>query len=191
MAMSMTVPGNDERGLTLAEMLVAMVLLAIVGSILTAAVVQIYRSSRVQTQDYDTLGALRNAIGFMERELREGRRLRPSSTSQNLSIWVDHNRDFFEDDEEVVTYLISDEDGNGTYELRRTTQAGTSQILARYLHSDSHFEYLEDTIDLGYNNPSLAGTSVIVIELTADSPGTEGPARNFQTQVRLRNVPLD
>jgi prepilin-type N-terminal cleavage/methylation domain-containing protein len=183
-------PWNNEKGLTLAEMLVAMVLLAIVGSILTAAVVQIYRSSRVQSQDYDTLGSLRNAIGFMERELREGRRLRPASTSQDLSIWVDHSRDFVEDDEEVVRYLISDEDGNGTYELRRTTEAGTSQILARYLDSGSHFEYLEDTFDLGYNNPSLADTSVIVIELTADSPGTEGPARSTQTQVRLRNAEL-
>jgi prepilin-type N-terminal cleavage/methylation domain-containing protein len=182
---------NNERGLTLAEMMVALILIAIVGSMLTAAVVQIYRSSKVQSEDYDTLGALRNAIGYMERELREGRRLRPGSTSQDLTIWVDHSRDLVEDDEEIVRYLISDEDGDGTYELRRTTQAGTSQILARYLHSDSHFEYLENTIDLGYDNPSLAGTSVIVIELTANSPGIEGPARNTQTQVRLRNVELE
>jgi type II secretory pathway pseudopilin PulG len=182
---------NDERGVSLAELLVGMVLLAIVSTVLLNGAIQVFRASRVQSEDYDTLGALRNAVGFMEKELREGRRLRPGSTSQDLTIWVDHNRDYVEDDEEIVEYLISDEDGDGTFELRRTTQAGTTRILARYLESSSHFQYFQGAIDLGYDNPSLADTSAIVIELAANSPGTEGPERNIETQVRLRNAELE
>jgi prepilin-type N-terminal cleavage/methylation domain-containing protein len=182
---------NDETGMTLPELMVSLIILGIVSTMVMSGAIAIFRSSRVQNQDYDTLGALRNAVGFMERELREGRRMYASSTSQDLTIWVDHDRDLVEEDDDVIRYLISDEDGDGTYELRRTTNAGTTQILARYLTPTSHFEYRDDVSDLGYDNPAVTNTSVIVIELTADSPGTAGPARNVETQVRLRNVELD
>jgi type II secretory pathway pseudopilin PulG len=182
---------KDERGVSISELLVAMVLFGIASSVLLSAAVQVFRASRVQSEDYDTLGALRNAGGFMEKELREGRRLRPGSTSQDLTIWVDHDRDYVEDDDEIIQYLISDEGGDGSLELRRTTEAGSTRILARYLQTGSHFEYFQGDIDLGYDNPSLADTSVIVIELTANSPGTDAPDRHIETEVRLRNAELD
>jgi prepilin-type N-terminal cleavage/methylation domain-containing protein len=182
---------NDDAGMTLAEVMVSLILFAMISTLVMSGAIAIFRSSRVQNQDYDTLGALRNAVGFMERELREGRRLHASSTSQDLTLWVDHDHDLVEEDSDVVTYLISDEDADGTYELRRTLNDGTTQILARYLSSTSHFEYRDDVSDLGYGNPAVTNTSVIIIELTADSPGTAGPARNIETQVRLRNVELE
>jgi type II secretory pathway pseudopilin PulG len=177
--------------MTLAEVMVSLIIFAMIGTLVMTGAIAIYRASRVQNQDSDTLGALRNAVGYMERELREGRRMYASSTSQQLTLWVDHDHDLVEEDSDVIQYLISDEDGDGLYELRRTANDGTTQILARYLSPDSHFEYRDDVSDLGYDNPGVTDTSVIVIELIADSPGTAGPARNIETQVRLRNVALD
>jgi Tfp pilus assembly protein FimT len=167
---------SDERGFTLAELLVGMTLAMVVTSLLAAGVATIYRGHRYTRQDSDSLGALRAAVGRLEKELRQSRKAYPSSTATKLGFWVDYDNDGIQDLSERITWEVVA--AGTTANLTRTTAAvgATTAIVARNLVYADAFTY-------------NTGKTLVSITFSADAgPDELAPARTVNTDIRLRNA---
>jgi type II secretory pathway pseudopilin PulG len=175
MTMMNTRSRSDEKGFTLAELLIGMTLAMVVTSLLAAGAVSIYRGHRYTRQDSDSLGALRAAVGRLEKELRQSRKAYPSSTATKLGFWVDYDNDGIQDLSERVTWELVTV--GTTANLTRTTAAvgATTAIIARNLVYADAFTY-------------NTGKTLVSISFSADAdPDELAPARTVSTDIRLRN----
>src|SRR5687767_8749315 len=109
---------RDERGMSLAELLVGMVISMMVMGVLVTGAVAIYRANNYTDQDSETLGALRTALDRFEKEARQGRRIYSTSTSSRVYLWVDYDRDNQQDLVEKITWSVV-QTSTGVAELRR------------------------------------------------------------------------
>ena len=174
---------RDERGLTLAELLVQTSLAMIVLALVVYSVVAIHRSARVSDQDSDTLATMRSSIDRIERELRHARTVYEESTGLRIRFWVDRDRDNQQDAVERIIWQMRAGSGGG--ELIRTTEAvgAPVDIVSRDMVFDSGFAYF--TYDAIPHDEAYK----IGITLRADAvPGGNTPERQMQTEVRLRNA---
>jgi prepilin-type N-terminal cleavage/methylation domain-containing protein len=103
---------HDESGLTLVELLVTMMLLAVVSTLVVSAVAQ---TVRVLTQTQDEATGLNDAkvvLDRLGRDIREARGVvcLPDPTDPeckaHLQLWIDSNSDYALQDEEIVTWKL-------------------------------------------------------------------------------------
>jgi len=181
---------SDERGATLADLLVSITLLAIISSLLLGAVIAIFRAQSYNVQDSESLGALRTAIDRLEKEVRQARKMYDDSTAQKVHVWVDFDRDNQQDLAERIVWEIRDI-GSGRAELTRTTDdvgAAGATVVARSLVFDaatSNFAYSNSNLEEIVN---VEDATVIELTLVARAEGTLADQRTVTTQVRLRNA---
>ena len=98
----------DERGMTLPEVLIAMVITSVVTSVLLMGTVSIYRGHNFTQQDSASLGALRTSLDRFEKEVRQARIMYDDSTGKLVHVWVDYDRDNQQDDVEQILWEIED-----------------------------------------------------------------------------------
>lgn len=99
---------KNQNGFTLAEVLVAAGILAVIGTIMLSFFIQGSNLWQLITNQSDLRSAARNAINFMAQELRNATRTSSETPSPNLSIPSKPNNS------SIDFYLPSDLDGNGT-----------------------------------------------------------------------------
>jgi Tfp pilus assembly protein PilW len=172
----------DERGVTLAELLVGMGLAMIVTSLMVAGVMVVNRTQRYTDEDSQTLAALRIAESRFARDLRQARRVFSISDGHKIRFWVDFNRDFLQDIGERVSWELQPVGSKA--QLIRYTDAPTSvpTVQVRNLVYGDTFAYV--TTD------GSSGTATLVsITLTANAAPTGiAKDRSIVTEVRLRNA---
>jgi type II secretory pathway pseudopilin PulG len=172
----------DERGMTLAELLVGMGLASIVTVLMVGGVIVVNRTQRYSDEDSMTLAALRTAETRFAKELRQARRVFSISDTKKIRFWVDLNRDFLQDIGERVSWELQPIDDKA--QLIRYTDAPTSvpTVQVRNLVDTDIFAYL--TTD------GSSGTATLVsITLTANAAPTGiAKDRTIVTEVRLRNA---
>jgi type II secretory pathway pseudopilin PulG len=167
----------DERGITFVELMVAMAISAVVGSLLIAALSMVTGVDSFTREDSQALGELRTAAERFQKEMRQARKVYADSTSTSAHFWVDYNRDNQQNLEEKLIWR--QETVSGETRLVRTSEAGGSIIQAVDLVTGSMFVY----------DPAPEATTVVTITLTVDvSPGSAPSGRTVRTQVRLRNA---
>lgn len=173
---------QDERGITFVEMVVAMAIAAVVGTLLIAAMSMVTGVDRFTRQDSEALGELRTATERFQKEMRQARKIYdadPPSTETTVHFWVDYNRDNQQNANERLIWRLETASA-GVMRLVRTSEAGeTPFIEAVNLVPGSSFAY----------TPAPPDTTVVTLTLTADvSSGAQPSARTVRTQVRLRNA---
>jgi type II secretory pathway pseudopilin PulG len=174
---------QNEKGISFVEMIVAMAITAMVGSLLVAAFSMMNRVDRFSQQDTEALADLRTAAERFQKEMRQARKVydtvnAPASTSVLVHFWVDYNRDNQQNLAERLIWRFETASG-GKMRLVRTSEAGDSRIQATNLVSGSSFTY----------SPAPPGTTLVTLTLRADvSSGDQPSPRTVRTKVRLRNA---
>jgi prepilin-type N-terminal cleavage/methylation domain-containing protein len=178
---------EDERGLTLPEVLIAMVITAVVTTVLLMGTVSIFRGHNLTQQDSSSLGALRTSLDRFEKEVRQARVVYNDSTDKQVHVWVDYDRDNQQDPAEKILWEIEDL-GSNRAQLTRDTQATAPVVVSRNLVFDA------GAADFGYNNQSpdpVEEASMITVRFVARAEGSLAGERTVTTRVRLRNADFE
>jgi prepilin-type N-terminal cleavage/methylation domain-containing protein len=188
-----------QAGLTLVELMVTTLLLGIIGTIVISTFLTGSRTLGRVDDDVQGQGDQRVVSEWILRDLREARGVEPPSAAdlsadpnvakRKLSIWIDYNANYKRETGEVVTWLLSTTtSADGHYNVMRTVNDGTSQVVARALVSGIAFAYKND------KNPSLTGTavstaSVVVVTMEYDAIVGAFLQKKYTTfDARMRNV---
>lgn len=150
-----------DRGLTLIELLVTMLLLGVVSTLVVTAVVQ---SVRVLTQTQDEGTGLNDAKTVLDRVARDIRQARsvsctpsaadPDICFKRLTLWIDSDSSYTQEVDELVTWELQLNADGVHYDVWRiegdpTAASSPRQVQASSLIVDVLFEYLD-----------LAGTAI-------------------------------
>lgn len=170
----------DERGMTLPEVLIAMVITSVVTSVLLMGTVSIYRGHNFTQQDSASLGALRTSLDRFEKEVRQARIVYDDSTDKLVHVWVDYDRDNQQDPAEQILWEIEDL-GSNRAQLTRDTEGTAPVVVSRNLVFDAAAAYF------AYNNDPVEEASMITVKFVARAAGSLAGERTVTTRVRLRN----
>jgi type II secretory pathway pseudopilin PulG len=174
-----------DSGISLVEMLVTMILLAVVSTLVTSAVVN---AAQGLTHTDDETTGLSDAKVILERMARDAREARSlvcdgaagdPTCNSHLQLWIDTNSDYIKQSSEVVTWQLQlDTDGQHFDVIR--TQAGVTKREASTLIVKALF---------GYETGKTAAQSQIVyITMSYDAIVGRGTAqREVVYTARLRN----
>lgn len=190
---------DREQGLTLVELLVVVLLLAIVGAIVLAAFLTGSRTLGRVDDDVRGQGDQRIVSERLMRDLRQARGVEeptaaeltadPDTAKRKLEIWIDYNANYVRETGEVVTWALSSTpDGEGHYNVIRSTDAGDTETVARALVSGIAFEYRNDQVaDL--QGADVDEASVVVVSMEYDAIVGAFLQKKYTTfDARMRNV---
>ncbi|HEY8717571.1 prepilin-type N-terminal cleavage/methylation domain-containing protein [Pengzhenrongella sp.] len=185
---------RGDRGVTLIELMVTMLLLAVVSSLVVSAVIQ---ATRVLTHTDDEEKGLADAKVILD---RLGRDIRESRAAEcdggladlgdplsgdpgcvaHLQLWIDSNSDYLRQASEVVTWRLQKNPVDNHFDVWRT--AGTGGIAHR--QASSLIVRLAFTYDTG----SAATARQVNLKMKYDSIVGRGAAPRWVAfSARLRN----
>lgn len=190
---------SSERGFTLVELLVVIVIMGIVGTMMVAAITQTSKIFVQVEEEGDGLGQAKTVMDRVTRDIREANQvvcdgLTPGDPGceRHLELWIDDDGDYLgpphgEDPGETVTWSIeASADGVHCDVIR--TQDGDSATIARSLVIDAGGCQTFFT----YDPPAPADPSeatAVTITMTYDpSPGAGVDPKTAATTVNLRNA---
>ena len=167
--------------MTLAELLVGTAIMLIVTSLMVAGIFVVNRTGRYNSEDSDTLAALRTASVRFSRELRQARRVYSISDGKRIRFWVDLNRDYLQDIGERVSWELQPVGTKAQFVRYTDSPTSVSRVEVRNLIYTDVFAY--QTSD---GSPETA--TLVELNLVADSvnPGIAAE-RLVRTEIRLRN----
>lgn len=164
---------RDQRGLGLPELFVGLLLSVAALAAVTVWMTTTARTELFQQTDFDALNDLRFARSTMVRDLRFATEEIPTTETDTVSVWVDHDGSGGgapDNPDEWITWQIS----------------GTSLLRYEDNDPDNGRVFVADLLPT-LSELSIAG-GVVTVVLTADTDQPNGPqARTIRTQVSLRN----
>ena len=166
--------GSDDRGMTLLELSVAMLISALIATAMLSWIIGVASADdRFKSNDL-ALGDLRDVSDRLSRELRSSEYV-TAAQSAAISFWADSNRDDVIDAGETITWTL-ESDGS----VVRTTDAGLTTVVATRLDPDLS--------SFSYDEPVPADVATVTIELVALSPsGDTNDELRYASKVFLRN----
>jgi prepilin-type N-terminal cleavage/methylation domain-containing protein len=189
---------RDDRGLSLVEVLVAMVLLTIVGSLVTRAMIDSHKVVRITEDQTQGLADVRIASERLSRDIRDARSVlcNPTGTPPalaaadptclyHLQLWIDYNSNYVQEPAETVTWQLTP---NGDqFDMSRVVN-GVGRVQARSIVTQVAFSY-----DLPPGStmpaPGAAQTKSVRVQMTYDSMTNTGTSQKAVAfTARLRNV---
>lgn len=190
---------RSDEGMTLVELIVAMVLISVLGAIVSAAVLMSHKQVRIADDEASGLSDTRVVVERLGRDIRVSRGVDTGATDSNLVLWIDYNSDYVRDvssqAEEIITWSVVDQ-GTGQFNTLRSTAGGQVQLQARTLVSDLAFCYLAapsddpaDCLPTPLSAPDAANTRLVRVTLQYDSAlgyGSDDRTNTFTE--RIRNV---
>lgn len=174
---------SGDRGLTLIELLVTMLLMGVVSSLVVGAVAQ---SGRALTHTEDEERGLQDAKVILDRLGRDVRESRgvvcdggladtsdPSSSdpgcNAHLQLWVDANSDYVRQETEVITWRLKQNPDGQHYDVWRTVgtgvggtpvveqrQASTLIVRFAFTYDDPDFSKVQQ-VDMRMNYDAFVG----------------------------------
>lgn len=184
---------RDDQGVTLVELLVTMVILAIVGVIITTSYIATLRSIRYDDDEAQGLTDVRKVVERLGRDVRQARSIDPGADASQLVIWIDYDSDYKKDTIEIVTWELQAGVEAGHYDVVRSTPGGTEYRQATTLVSQLAFQYFDSANSAATAMPLTAGTSASVrlvrTQMTYNALLNGGSGdRDVTFATRLRNV---
>lgn len=192
---------RDDRGVTLVETLIVMILLAVVSTLVTRAVVDSHKVVRIVEDQTQGLADVRVASERLGRDIREARSVvcNPAGTPPamisadptcrfHLQLWIDYDSDYVQQSAETVTWSLNASARPDQFDLVRTVGAGSGVVEARTIVVQVAFGYDRQPLTAA-PAPGAAHTSVVNVGMTYDSnlkSGTSNKTVSFTG--RLRNV---
>src|SRR4051794_25206218 len=187
---------RDERGVTLVEMLITMILLGIVSSFVTAAVIDTEKAVRVTDNETQGLSDVRIAVERLARDIRDARGVicdgaasDPTCTN-HLQLWIDYDSNYVENDStgERITWRLRSR-GTGHYDLVRTVSNGADRVEAQTIVQNVAFSY-DYPPGAVAAAPGALHTSLVRVNMfyNAVHDSSAPSTRTVSVSVRLRNV---
>lgn len=192
---------RSDAGVTLVETLLVMVLLAIVSTLVTRAVLDSHKVVRLVTDQSDGLADVRIASERLGRDIREARSVvcNPVGTpaaiaaadptcQSHLQLWIDYDSNYVQTTDETVTWRLAPGTRPGQFDLVRAAGAVTVVVEARTIVTNIAFNY--DLPPLAtVPAPGAAHTTRVIVGMGYDAvlnSGTQLKTVSFTG--RLRNV---
>lgn len=176
---------REDRGTTLVELLVSMVLMAVVSGVVMTAVMNTHRVFRSDDDEAQGLADVKTVVERLGRDIRDARGVDTGATNSQLTLWIDSNSNYRRENNEVVTWQILDVSGStctvvGHCNVVRSVQGGASVVEARTLISNFAFAY----------DIAAPATRLVTVTMQYDAVrGRYGTGNRTVTfQDRLRNV---
>jgi prepilin-type N-terminal cleavage/methylation domain-containing protein len=176
---------REDSGVTLVELLVSMMLMAIVSSIVLVATVDAHRVYRSDDDEARGLSDVKTVVERLGRDIRGARGVDAGATNSQVTLWIDSNSDYRRETNEIVTWRIVDVSGStcstvGHCNVVRTVQGSSDVVEAHTLISNFAFFY--DT--------PAPNTRLVTVTMSYDAVrGHYGTgSRSVTFQDRLRNV---
>jgi prepilin-type N-terminal cleavage/methylation domain-containing protein len=181
---------RDDSGLTLPELLVSMVLIAIVSMVMTAGFVAASKATTVGQDESQGLADMHTVAERISRDIQSARAVTCDGASwdptcqSHLQLWIDYNSNYKIDAAtEIVTWQLQLMPDGTHYEVTRTVN-GVSEVIATSLIVQVAF---------GYNQQPTANstspTQTVTTSMTYDAIVGRGTApRSMTFTSRLRNV---
>ena len=199
---------REDSGVTLVELSIAMVLMAVVGSLVAGAVVGTHRLVRTTDDQTQGLQDVRVAAERVVRDIRDSRAVlcNPTGTdaalaaadpncTYHLQLWIDYNANYKLDSGETVTWRLRCADSSGTctsghshYDFVRAVDGGNQMIEAHTIVEQVAFSY---DYPPGATEPAAAAahTSEVNVNMTYDALLQNGAGSKTTTfSARIRNV---
>lgn len=191
---------RGDAGVSLVEVLVVMLLLGIVGTLVTRAVVDSHEVVRLTDDQTQGLSDVRLAAERLGRDVRDARSVlcNPAGTPAalaaadptclyHLQLWVDYDSDYVQTPAETVTWRLAPGLKPGQFDLLRVVN-GVAQTQARTIVTQVAFSYdLQPTATPP--PPGATGTRVVNTNMTYDAVlGSGTTAKTVSFSGRLRNV---
>lgn len=189
-----------DRGISLVEVLVVMLLLGTVGSVTLRAVVDTHKVVRITDDQTQGLSDVKLAAERLGRDIRDARSVlcNPAGTPSalatadpscqyHLQLWVDYNSDYSQQAAETVTWQLAASSRPGQFDLVRTVD-GASVVQARTIVTQVAFTY-DRMPGSTAPAPGAQTTELVKVNMTYDAVvkyGTTSKAVAFTG--RLRNV---
>jgi len=180
---------RDDRGLTLVELLVTIVLIAIVGTLVLAAVI---RATRTLTHVEDENKGLQDAKVILERMSRDIRQARgvvcdgagaDPTCQYHLQLWVDSNSDYLQQSSEVITWNLQQNADGTHFDVWRTVGVGSGAVPRRQAST-----LIVQTVFSYETGKPIEKSQVVYIGMTYDANVGRGTdQRQAAFTARLRN----
>lgn len=182
---------REDRGVSLVELLVTIILLAVVSTVLVSAVVSTHGLFRKTDHEASGQTDVRTTIERLGRDVRNARSVDAGATASQLVLWIDSNSDYKKQAEEVVTWSLS-VGANGHYDVARVVSGQTTRT-ARLVISQLAFQYQSDSGGAFLAPPLTQGQADSVRLITSDilyasDAARAEAARHTVFTERLRNV---
>lgn len=175
--------------MTLVELLVTMVLLGVVGTLVTAAVVNA-ATSLTHTDDENK--GLQDAKVILERMGRDARQARglvcdgaasDPNCEFHLQLWVDSNSDYVQQDSEIITWKLEQDADGEHYDVYRVQGLGAGAVR----HKQASTLIVQTLFRYEPGKP-ISDSQTVQIEMHYDAIVGRGTAeRNVAFTARLRN----
>lgn len=189
---------GSDVGMTLVELLVVMLILGVVGSVTSAAVLVTHKEQRLTNDESQGLADVKTVVERLGRDIRQARSIDAGATQSRLVLWIDYNSDYIRDPvgqaNEIVTWQLQSQ-GTGTthYNVLRQTTSTDVRVEARTLVSNISFKYYNAT---GAQLPATTGLSAgdagavtsVSADLLYNAIAGAGSDRVTTFTERLRNV---
>lgn len=184
-------PVRDDRGVSLVELLVTMILLAVVSTVLVGAVVSTHGLFRKTDHEASGQTDVRTTIERLGRDVRNARSVDAGATASQLVLWIDSDSDYKKQPDEVVTWTLS-AGVNGHFDVARTVDGQTTRT-ARLVISQLAFQYQTESGGAFLAPPLTQAQADSVRLITSDilyasDASRAEAARHTVFTERLRNV---
>ena len=193
---------DDEAGTTLAELLVVIVLVSVVGLITTTGIVRGLNAQVDATNVAETLDGMRLATQRVRDFVREADEVCASSTQDQLVLWTDDDDDGEVDEPEKDIFELVTSVTPPVFQ-RRVPGSGEVQIIRDDILNGAIFIFDGDPARVAADQPtelrcddgaSVTGTVArirsVQVNFLVDHPEPGQPDLTTSTQVRIRNADL-
>ena len=166
-----------------------MIILGIVGSVTSAALINSHREHRLTSDEAQGLADVRVVVERLGRDIRQARSIDAGATSAKLVLWIDYNSDYIKDPvhqpDEIVTWQLQAQGGGSNqYNVLRQTTPTSVRVEARTLVSDISFHYF------AASGSELRGDQRPVVQRFQDGDRSDGRPE-VQRDDRCRDGPSD
>ena len=185
---------RGDAGMTLVEMLVAIVIAGVVGGVVLSATILTYKNLRVtddETRGQEDVGVV---VDRLSRDLRQSRgavcdgAASDPTCATHLQLWIDTNSNYKQDADEVVTWKLQANAGDpGHYNMIRTVN-GTSATVARTIVQNVAFAY-DVPPGSSQPGPGVVATKKVTVSMFYDAAiGSGSSTRQVTFSSLLRNA---
>jgi len=192
---------REDEGVTLVELSIAIMLIAVIGSFVAGAVLGAQKIIRTGDDQTRGLEQVRAAAERLARDIRDARGVlcNPTGTdaavaaadpscTYHLQVWIDYNSDYVQESNETVTWQLKTGTAAGHYSLVRTA-GGSTMVEASAIVKQVAFSYDYPPAS-AVSAPGATQTKLVNVNMTYDALYGLGKTSN-RTIVfsgRLRNV---
>jgi hypothetical protein len=172
-----------DAGTSLPEVLIASILMAVVASICVGVVVNVMGGFGKTDNDLRGLQEVRTLQERLSRDLLQARGATSSSSSTQLTLWIDDNGDYVQAPTELYRWQVVATAGSTQRQVQRVNVGtGKTEVIARSVVSSTVFAYSP-----GPPSSPDAATVVDVDFQYNPEVGRLSKPRSVNFSVRMRN----